>query len=48
MLKIDLITVGKLKEDYLRRACEEYAKRLGSYCKLQIFELPEYLSLINI
>ena len=42
MLKIDLITVGKLKEDYLRRACEEYAKRLGSYCKLQIFELPEY------
>ena len=43
MLKIDLITVGKLKEDYLRRACEEYAKRLGSYCKLQIFELPEYM-----
>ena len=42
MLKIDLITVGKLKEDYLRRACEEYAKRLGSYCKLQILELPEY------
>ena len=42
MLKIDLITVGKLKEDYLRRACEEYTKRLGSYCKLQIFELPEY------
>lgn len=42
MLKIDLITVGKLKEDYLRRACEEYAKRLGSYCKLQIIELPEY------
>ena len=29
MLKIDLITVGKLKEDYLRRACEEYAKRLA-------------------
>ena len=22
MLKIDLITVGKLKEDYLRRACD--------------------------
>ena len=41
MLKIDLITVGKLKEDYLRKACEEYQKRLSSYCKLNILELPE-------
>ena len=30
MLKIDVITVGKLKEDYLRKACEEYQKRLSS------------------
>lgn len=41
MLKIDLITVGKLKEDYLRKACEEYQKRLSAYCKLSILELPE-------
>ena len=41
MLKVDLITVGKLKEDYLRRACEEYQKRLGALVKLQIIELPE-------
>ena len=41
MLKVDLITVGKLKEDYLRRACEEYQKRLGAFVKLQIIELPE-------
>ncbi len=41
MLKIDLITVGKLKEDYLRKACEEYQKRLSAYCKLTILELPE-------
>ena len=40
MLKVDLITVGKLKEDYLRRACEEYQKRLGAFVKLQIIELP--------
>ena len=41
MLKIDLITVGKLKEDYLRAACEEYCKRMGAFAKLQIVELPE-------
>lgn len=34
MLKVDLITVGKLKEDYLRRACEEYQKRLGCLCQI--------------
>ena len=42
MLKIDLIVVGKLKEDYLRAACEEYLKRLNSYAKVQVIELPEY------
>lgn len=36
MLKVDLITVGKLKEDYLRRACEEYQKRLGAFVKFQL------------
>ncbi len=41
MLKIDLITVGKLKEDYLTKACNEYAKRLSAYSKLNIIELPE-------
>lgn len=41
MLKVDLITIGKLKEDYLRKACEEYQKRLSAFCKLTILELPE-------
>ena len=41
MLRIDLLVVGKLKEDYWRRACEEYTKRLGSFAKVQILELPE-------
>lgn len=41
MLKIDLIAIGKLKEDYLRKACNEYQKRLSSYCKLNLIELPE-------
>lgn len=41
MLSVNIITVGKLKENYLREACAEYVKRLGSFCKLTITELPE-------
>lgn len=39
MLGVTIICVGKLKEKYLRDACEEYSKRLGAYCKLNIVEL---------
>ena len=39
MIKITLITLGKLKEKYLRDAVEEYAKRLSRYCQLDIIEL---------
>ncbi len=42
MLNVQLITVGKLKEAYLREACQEYAKRLGAYCRFQIVEVEEY------
>ena len=33
--------MGKLKENYLRQAQEEYSKRLGAHCKLAVIELPE-------
>ena len=39
MIKITLITLGKLKEKYLKDAVDEYAKRLSRYCKLEIVEL---------
>ena len=32
---------GKLKEKYLKQGIDEYAKRLGSYCKLQLVEVPD-------
>ena len=41
MIKINLITVGKLKEKYWRDAVAEYSKRLSAFCKLDIIELQE-------
>ena len=41
MIKINLITVGKLKEQYWRDAVAEYSKRLGAFCKLEVIELGE-------
>ena len=40
-MNIVLIVIGKLKEEYLRNACAEYAKRLSRYCTLEIHELDE-------
>ena len=40
-MKIKLITVGKLKEKYLRDAVDEYYKRLGAFCKINIIEIDE-------
>lgn len=42
MIKINVIAVGKLKEKYLRDACEEYKKRLSAYAKVNIIEIEEY------
>lgn len=42
MIKVNLITVGKLKEKYWRDAAAEYIKRLGAFCKAEIVELSEY------
>ena len=39
MLKITMITLGKLKEKYLREAAAEYIKRLSSLCALNIIEI---------
>lgn len=41
IMKITLLTVGKIKEKYLVQGIEEYRKRLGRYCKLEIVEVPD-------
>lgn len=40
-MKITLITVGKIKEKYLKDAIAEYSKRLSKYCKLEIIEVAD-------
>ena len=40
-MKITLLTVGKIKEKYLRDAIAEYSKRLSKYCKLEIIEVAD-------
>ncbi|MBC2576979.1 23S rRNA (pseudouridine(1915)-N(3))-methyltransferase RlmH [Peptostreptococcus russellii] len=48
-MKISIISVGKIKEKYLKLGIEEFSKRLSKYCKLDIIEVndekaPENLS----
>ena len=40
-MKITLLTVGKIKEKYLKDAIAEYSKRLSKYCKLEIIEVAD-------
>lgn len=41
MLNINIICLGKIKEDYLKMAIAEYSKRLSKYCNLSITELSD-------
>ncbi|ANB55626.1 rRNA large subunit m3Psi methyltransferase RlmH [Anoxybacillus sp. B7M1] len=48
-MNITVLSVGKLKEKYLKQGIEEYVKRLSGYAKMEIIEVadekaPENLS----
>ncbi|MBT2733199.1 23S rRNA (pseudouridine(1915)-N(3))-methyltransferase RlmH [Neobacillus sp. C211] len=48
-MNISIVTVGKLKEKYLKQGIEEYLKRLTAYAKVDVIEVadekaPEILS----
>lgn len=48
-MKITIVCVGRLKENYWQMAVAEYEKRLSRYCKLEIIQVsdekaPEKLS----
>ncbi|MDQ0215378.1 23S rRNA (pseudouridine1915-N3)-methyltransferase [Oikeobacillus pervagus] len=40
-MNISIVTVGKLKEKYLKQGIDEYLKRLSAYAKINIIELPD-------
>jgi len=40
-MNITIVSVGKIKEKFLKAAIDEYSKRLGRYCKLNIIEVPD-------
>ncbi len=40
-MKITVITVGKIKEKFMKDAIGEYSKRLSKYCKLEIIEVAD-------
>lgn len=40
-MNITIISVGKLKEKYLKLGIDEYSKRLTRYAKMNIIEIPD-------
>lgn len=40
-MKVNLIAVGKVKEDFLRKGIEEYSKRLSRFCEFKVIEVAE-------
>lgn len=40
-MHISIISVGKLKEKYLKQGIAEYVKRLSAYTKIKIIEVPD-------
>ncbi|MEK5234054.1 23S rRNA (pseudouridine(1915)-N(3))-methyltransferase RlmH [Lysinibacillus sp. FSL K6-0232] len=40
-MNISIVSVGKLKEKYLKMGIDEYVKRLSSYAKIDIIEVPD-------
>ena len=41
MIKISVVSVGKIKEKYIKLGIDEFSKRLSSYCKLEIIEVND-------
>ena len=40
-MKITVIAVGKIKEKFFEQAVAEYGKRLGSYSRLEMVQVPD-------
>lgn len=47
IMKITLLTVGKMKEKYFTEGIKEYTKRLSRYCKLEIIQVADEKTVEN-
>ncbi len=45
MLKVRILTVGRVKEDYLKMGVEQFRRRLQPYCRLEEVEVDPAASL---
>ena len=41
-MEVRLICIGKLKEDYWKKAVAEYSARMTPLCRFSVIELPEH------
>jgi len=46
-MQIDIIAVGKIKENYIQKGLQEYLKRLGPYVRLGIIEVSDEKTPVN-
>lgn len=42
MIKLSIIAVGKLSQQWMRDGCAEYVKRMGRWCDLSVTEVEEH------
>lgn len=40
-MKISIIAIGKIKEDWMKNGITEYSKRISKFCKMEIIEIPD-------
>ena len=47
-MNIDIISVGKVKEKYIKLGIAEFSKRLSAHCKLNIIEVDDLSAAENL
>lgn len=40
-MKISILAVGKIKEDWLKKGIAEYQKRVSRFCEMETIEIPD-------
>ena len=40
-MNVTILSVGKIKEKYIKLGIDEFSKRLSRYCKLSMIEVPD-------